>query len=236
MTIADADGSARPALEAAKRPPGPVRPDEGRDWVADLAGTGARREEALRELRVLLLRACRHQVWCLRDQLPRVGTAVLDELVEGAADEALVAVLARLDTFEGRSRFTTWAYKFGVLHAANEVRRRAWATREVCLPDDAAWTDTAPGPEHLAEAADLAAAVASALADALTPYQRRIAVALLLDHVPIDVLADRLGTTRGALYKTLSVARSRIRLHLTATGHLSPDGAPAGQPASGETP
>ena len=228
MTIADAEGAPRPALEAARLPDGVVRPDEGRDWVADLAGSGARHEEALRELRGLLVRACRHQVWHLRGQLPGVGAVVIEELVEGAADDALVAVLARLDTFEGRSRFTTWAYKFGVLHAANEVRRRAWATREVCLPDDAVWTDRAPGPEHLAEAADLASAVASALAVALTPYQRRIAVALLLDHVPIDVLADRLGTTRGALYKTLSVARTRIRHHLTATGHLSP--------ASGETP
>ena len=241
MTIADADGAARPALEADERPAGLVRPDEARDWLTDLAGTGARHEEALRELRGLLVRACRHQVWHLRSQLPGVGAVVLEELVEGAADEALVAVLARLDTFEGRSRFTTWAYKFGVLHAANEVRRRAWATREVCLPDDAAWadaawTDTAAGPEHLAEAADLGGAVASALADALTPYQRRIAVALLLDHVPIDVLAERLGTTRGALYKTLSVARTRIRQHLIGTGHLSPDSASAGTPSTGETP
>ncbi|WP_242653145.1 sigma-70 family RNA polymerase sigma factor [Intrasporangium flavum] len=236
MTIADADGAARPALEADERPAGHARPDRDRDWVTDLAGAGARHEEALRELRELLVRACRHQVWHLRAQLPGVGAVVLEELVEGAADEALVAVLARLDTFEGRSRFTTWAYKFGILHAANEVRRRAWATREVCLPDDAAWTDTAAGPEHHAEAADLAAAVASALSDALTPYQRRIAVALLLDQVPIDVLAERLGTTRGALYKTLSVARTRIRHHLTATGHLSSAGPPAGAPTSGETP
>lgn len=236
MTIADADGGARPALQADERWAAPARADEGRDWVGDLTGAGARHEEALRELRGLLVRACRHQVWHLRGRLPGVGAVVLEELVEGAADEALVAVLARLDTFEGRSRFTTWAYKFGVLHAANEVRRRAWATREVCLPDDSAWTDTTPGPEHHAEAADLAAAVAAALADALTPYQRRIAVALLLDHVPIDVLADRLGTTRGALYKTLSVARARIRHHLVDTGHLSPDSAGAGTPSTGETP
>jgi RNA polymerase sigma-70 factor (ECF subfamily) len=230
VTIADPNGALHPAVDAGRSPgavPRPVPRPVSRDWVADLTATGPRRDEALRELHSFVLKAARHQVWHLRGQLPHAGAATLEGVAECAADDALVDVLAKLDTFEGRSRFTTWAYKFGILHAANEVRRQAWATREVCLPDDATWVDAAPGPEHHAEAADLAAAVASALAVALTPYQRRIAVALLVDHVPIDVLAERLGTTRGALYKTLHVARSRIRDHLTATGHLTP--------ATGET-
>jgi RNA polymerase sigma-70 factor (ECF subfamily) len=51
---------------------------------------------------------------------------------------------------------------------------------------------------------------------------RRVAVALLVEQVPVDVLADRLGTTRGALDKTLHDARRRIRAHLTAAGYLLP--------------
>ncbi len=47
-------------------------------------------------------------------------------------------------------------------------------------------------------------------------------VALALNGVPIDVLADRLGTTRGALYKTLHDARRKLRAYLEASG-LSPD-------------
>jgi len=54
----------------------------------------------------------------------------------------------------------------------------------------------------------------------LTPYQRRIAGALLVDEVPIDVLAERLGTSRGALYKTLHDVRVRLRSELTAQGYL----------------
>jgi RNA polymerase sigma-70 factor (ECF subfamily) len=132
----------------------------------------------------------------------------------------LTVLLSKLHTFQGRSRFTTWAYKFALLQAATEVRRQTWAGREVSLDDAQLWCDSDAGPEQHAEATDLARAVAAAMHDALTPYQRRIAIALLVDEVPIDVLADRLGTTRGALYKTLHEARSRLRSHLSGTGHL----------------
>ena len=67
----------------------------------------------------------------------------------------------------------------------------------------------------------------------LTPHQRRVAIALLVDGVPIDVLADRLGTTRGALYKTVHDVRVRLRTELVATGHLAatpPSSTSAGTP------
>jgi RNA polymerase sigma-70 factor (ECF subfamily) len=191
-----------------------------RDWVSELRSDGPVHEAALRDVHALLLRACRHQVWQMRGLLPRLGAVEAEELVNGAADEALVHLLGRLDSFEGRARFTTWAYKFAILQTANEVRRRAWASTEVSLSDDLALTFTVDGPEARAEANDLGRAVVRALAEALTSYQRRIAIALLVDEVPVDVLAERLGTTRGALYKTLHVARSRIRAHLVASGHL----------------
>ena len=56
----------------------------------------------------------------------------------------------------------------------------------------------------------------------LTPHQRRVLVALALNGVPIDVLAERLETTRGALYKTLHDARQKLRKHLDECG-LSPE-------------
>lgn len=192
------------------------------DWPAALSLPGAGRDEALLRLHGLMLKAARHQVWRMRDLLPGAGVSTFEDLANSAADEALTALLAKLDTFEGRSRFTTWAYKFAILQAATEVRRQAWASREVGLHDVELWSDAAPGPEQHAEASDLAGAVVAAMRTALTPYQRRIAVALLVDDVPIDVLAERLGTSRGALYKALHDARCRIRAHLTSTGHLTP--------------
>ena len=158
---------------------------------------------------------------------PCAGRGVLEDLAHCAADDALTILLGKIGTFQERSRFTTWAYKFAILQAANEVRRQAWSVREVELRDDAP-DSTIPGPEAIAEAKDLAQAVRLAMHVALTGYQRRIAVAVLVDEVPIDVLADRLGTTRGALYKTLHVARSRLRAHLVASGHLQPNPTPRG--------
>jgi RNA polymerase sigma-70 factor, ECF subfamily len=196
------------------------------DWVGVLSEPGPARDEALRELHGLLLRASRHQVRRMRSSLPGAGPDVCEDIANSAADDALTALLAKLSTFEGRSRFTTWAYKFAILQAATEVRRQAWAGREVALEDIEAWGDRSAGPELEAEATELAGAVAHAMSRVLTAYQRRIAVSLLVDGVPIDVLADRLGTTRGALYKTLHVARGRLRAHLIAEGFLPSTGQP----------
>jgi len=189
-------------------------------WVSDLNDPGPPGHVAQRSLHDLLLRATRHQVWRLRSQLPGAGPADLEDLAQQAADDALVAVLGKLATFEGRSRFSTWVYKFGVLHAGVAVRRQAWRHREVALPDSFDVPDDGSAPEGYVQADDLSRAVQAAIATVLTPHQRRVTLALLIDQVPIDVLAERLNTNRNALYKTLHDARQRLRTSLLASGHL----------------
>jgi RNA polymerase sigma-70 factor, ECF subfamily len=196
----------------------PPRSDDA--WLTDLTDDGPAGQRALGSLHQLLLRAARHQVWRLRDLLPGAGAGELEDLAQQAADDALVAVLRQLGTFQGRSRFTTWAYKFAVLHAGVEVRRQAWRHREVPLPDTLTLVDSSPSPEAHSEAAQLARGVQAAIVSELTPHQRRVVLALLVQEVPIDVLADRLGSTRNALYKTLHDARSRLRAALTDSGQL----------------
>jgi RNA polymerase sigma-70 factor (ECF subfamily) len=200
--------------------PDVVTPPSDDAWLADLTDDGPAGQQALRRLRDLLLRATRHQVWRLRDVLPGAGAGELEDLAQQAANDALIAVLRQLGTFEGRSRFTTWVYKFGVLHAGVAVRRQAWRHREVPLPDTLALVDSSPAPDQVSEAAHLIQAVQAAIVSALTPHQRRVVLALLVEEVPIDVLADRLGSTRNALYKTLHDARRRLRATLTADGYL----------------
>ena len=192
-------------------------PDE--DWVAELTATGPVRDDALRRLHALLLRAARFQVSRMSAMRAAVGAAQVDDVINLAADEAMVAVLGKLATFEGRSRFTTWAYKFAVLQAAVELRRHAWSHREVPLDAAPPLVEPRPSPDEYAEGAELAAAVRDAIDQVLTPHQRRIALALIVDEVPIDVLADRLGTNRNALYKTLHDARGRLRAHLAGQGY-----------------
>ena len=203
----------------------PTTPDvvpqpSNEDWIADLTDAGPAGLEALARLRLLLLRATRHQVWRLRDLLPGAGGGDLEDLAQQAANDALVAVLRQLGTFEGRSRFSTWVYKFGLLHAGVAVRRQAWRHREVPLPDALTLVDCSPAPAEVSEASGLASAVRTAIASELTPHQRRVVLGLVVEEVPIDVLADRLGSTRNALYKTLHDARRRLRVALTDNGYL----------------
>ena len=124
-----------------------------------------------------------------------------------------MAVLAKLDDYRGASRFTTWAYKFALLEAGVRLRRRAWQEREVVLEPEV-WPlmgDAARGPEGQVELRELMQALARSINDCLTEHQREVLVALTLNGVPLDVLAERLGTTRGALYKTLHDARRKLR-------------------------
>ncbi len=129
-------------------------------------------------------------------------------------------MLGKLGEFRGDSRFTTWAYKFALLEAAVKVRRRAWQGREVPLEPEglARLPEGTRTLQQDAETAELLAAVREAIEDELSPRQREVLVAVALNDVPIDVLADRLGSTRGALYKTIHDARRKLRASLVARG------------------
>jgi RNA polymerase sigma-70 factor, ECF subfamily len=212
--------------ELSREPEAPSRagpmPEPDVDWVAELTSDGRVREDALRRLHALLLRGARFQVSRMSAMRASVGAAQVEDIIMLAADEAMVAVLGKLATFEGRSRFTTWAYKFAVLQAAVELRRQAWSHREIPLDAAPPLIERRPTPDLYAEGADFAGAVRNAIDAALTPHQRRIALALIVDEVPIDVLAERLGTNRNALYKTLHDARTRLRAHLAEQGYLPP--------------
>ena len=204
---------------------GPVRvgtPVDGdsRVWLERLRSTGAERDEAIGELHGLLLRAASFEVGRRRAGLPHLRGGDLEDLAQQSADDALMALVDKLDEFRGESRFTTWAYKFALYEAAAKVRRRAWQGREIPLTADA-WplmADTRAGPHEDAETGELLAALRDEIERALSPHQREVLVALALNEIPIDVLAERLNTTRGALYKTLHDARRKLRGALAARG------------------
>ena len=195
------------------------------EWHLDLYARGARREEAVARLHGLLLRAARFEVFRRRGSLPQLSAVDLEELAQEAAGDAAVSVLRRLGDFRGESSFRTWAYKFALLEASVKVRRRAWRDREVTLEPEH-WEDFAhagPGPDDDVENAALFEAVRDGIRTALTPRQRQVLVAAVLEGVPIDVLAERLGSNRNALYKVLHDARRRLRAHVAAAGY--PEGA-----------
>jgi RNA polymerase sigma-70 factor, ECF subfamily len=216
--------STDPRAAASKRPAAEARDartldHDSREWLRSLRADGATNDEALARLHALLLRAARFEVARRRPNLPHVRDQLEDVALE-AADDALVSVLARLDDFRADSRFTTWVYKFAVLEAAVKLRKRAWQGHEVPLEEET-WSMFASDgaePDDALEQRELLSVVRKGIGDVLTPHQRRVLVALALNGVPIDVLADRLNTTRGALYKTLHDARRNLRAYVAECG------------------
>jgi RNA polymerase sigma-70 factor (ECF subfamily) len=191
---------------------------ESREWLRDLRAGGATAEQAVARLHALLLRAATFEVARRRSVLPHVRTDT-DEVALEAADDALISVCARLDDFRGDSRFTTWAYKFALLEAATKLRRRAWQARELPTPASGMnlFADMKLQPDVALEQRELVETVREGIED-LTSQQRDVLVAVALNEVPIDVLAERRGTSRGALYKTLHDARVKLRRHVSAAG------------------
>jgi RNA polymerase sigma-70 factor (ECF subfamily) len=202
----------------------PELDEESRAWLRDLRAEDGARDAAVARLHALLLRAARFEVGRRRVALPHVRGGDLDDLAVQAADDALVSVLRRLDDFRGLSRFTTWAYKFALLESAVKLRKRAWQGVETPV-EDVDWSrfsSTTAEPDAAAEQGELLATLQHAIEEILTERQRRVLVAIAIDGVPIDVLADQLDTTRGALYKTLHDARRKLRAHLEDSG-LAPE-------------
>ena len=188
-------------------------PEDGEAWLTALRGTGPPHDEAVGSLYELLVRGARSEISRRWANLGYVDDDAVDELATQAADDALLALLSKLDDYRGDSRFTTWACKFAILEAGTRARRRAWHRRDVVL-DAEGWrrlvepaerADAGPGHVELLEA------LADGIDAGLTRHQRCVLVALAIDRVPIDVLAERLNTTRGALYETLHDARRQLR-------------------------
>lgn len=212
-----------PAIMRADVLPAALTTDpESQAWIAALRSTGPRREEAVARLETLLLAASRSELRRRSAQLAAVRGEELDDIARQSTAEAVMAILRKLDDYRGASRFTTWAYKFALLETAVALRRRAWQGREVVLrPED--W-DVLPAAgrstEAGAETSELLRALTRAIRDELTPHQREVLIALAVDGVPMDVLTERLSSTRGALYKTLHDARRKLRATLTEEGAL----------------
>src|SRR5690349_18911953 len=159
-------------------------------WLAALRGSGRERDAAVASLHELLIRAARFELSRRREALHFVRGEELDDIANQAADDALVAILAKLGDFRGASRFTTWAYKFVLLEAGVKARRRAWQGREVSL-DDTAWDrvrDSGPTAQQRVEDAEALRAIRDAVQTVLTPHQRTVFTALAIQEVPIDVL------------------------------------------------
>jgi RNA polymerase sigma-70 factor (ECF subfamily) len=209
-----------PAAEGIR--PSPELDPGSQQWIQMLRGPGPHREEGLARLHALLLRIARGEMRRRGGRLQITGPE-LDDLAYQAAADALLAIVGKLGQFRGESRFTTWAYKFVIFEVSAKIGRHFWMNPAV--PMDAGDWERLPDrfgldPARETERRDLARAVRRAADEHLTPRQRQIFVAVVLNGVPMDALVAELGSTRNAIYKTMFDARRKLRAALAANGYL----------------
>lgn len=192
-------------------------------WLQALRAEGAEKEAALNDLHALLLRV-------LPAALSRwlsTTSSHFETFIEDVAQETMLRVIDRLDSFQGRSKFTTWVYKIGVNIGLSQLRLKKW--KEVSLDGleegsdanempAAHFSSDAPGPEALLERKNVIAMVQRIMQEELTPYQMKVMNAVAVQGVPLTVVAARVGSNRNALYKLMHDARLRLKGRLEREG------------------
>ncbi|MBV9413527.1 MAG: sigma-70 family RNA polymerase sigma factor [Solirubrobacterales bacterium] len=200
-----------------------IAPDEAsRAWLDGLRSEGPRHDQCVRDLHALLLRTAHREVHRRRAWLGGASGPELDDVAHQAASDALLAIINNLDTYRGLSRFTTWSYRFVMNHVSVKTRQHLWSGRRVIF-DDADW-DRLPdrvvmSPHSYTEQRAQLHALRNAVDEELTARQREVFVSVALNEVPIDVVAARLDSNRGAIYKILFDARTKLRACLLEVGY-----------------
>ncbi|MCB0101616.1 MAG: sigma-70 family RNA polymerase sigma factor [Anaerolineales bacterium] len=188
------------------------------NWLTDLSGTGIAHEEALSDLRAIVQKGLPYALsrWLSSDD------PLFQPLVEEVTQETLLRVLDQLNTFEGRSLFTTWVHKIAIRIALTELRRKRWrdssldelTENEDAPPPPGLLADPHASPETSTERKDMIERVRRILEEELTPKQREALVLLGIKDIPMEEAAKRMNTNRNALYKLLHDARLRLKKRL----------------------
>jgi RNA polymerase sigma-70 factor, ECF subfamily len=201
--------------------------EESASWLRRLvSAASAERRAAERELHDRLLRIALAEVRRRSASTPVTGPELHDVAHQAAAD-AMLAILAKLAEFRGDSRFITWAYRFVILEVSSKLGRHYWRNPPVAL--DAAHWERLPDqlgldPHQHAEATAILTHVRHVVDTELTPHQRRIFIAIVVDGIPLNALAEKLDLPRNTIYKVIFDARRKIRRALVAKGYLDEPG------------
>jgi RNA polymerase sigma-70 factor (ECF subfamily) len=201
------------------------------EWLAALRGETDDEQDALEDLRKRLKRSIYYYLSQDRSDLRDLAGKELDAMAGDMAQDAVLRVLDNLDTFRGESKFTTWTNKIAIRLAISTLRRARYKnfslddlTKEGDFLSTGSnlVTEAPPGPERAAERDEIFSIIEQAFRDALTERQYKALVAVALEGVPMDIVAEQLDTNRNALYKLIHDARQKLKRHLEAQG-LSTD-------------
>lgn len=194
-------------------------------WLADLTGDSEQQAVALEELRTRLRRSILYYLSQERSDLRGLSLQELEQMADDLAQDATLRVMDNIKNFRGESLFTTWANRIAIRVAISDLRRARYKdfslddiTAEGELPPVKSDVNDSPTPEESVERADVLAKINKALEDALTERQYQVIAAVALKGIPMDIVAEQMGTNRNALYKLLHDARKKLKTHLESQG------------------
>lgn len=191
-------------------------------WLHDLRATGPAYDAAIIDLQAILVSGLK------RGLLAQVNTSApeFETQADDFVQEAILKILANLDSFAGRSKFTTWAHKIAVSVVLTELRRKRWQDRSLdglAAASDGDYTpslaaDPAPAPENAAERNEAIVKVQQLIDTALTEKQRTALVASAIQGLSTNELARQMDMNPNAIYKLLHDARLRLKKRLAQEG------------------
>lgn len=195
-------------------------------WLTELKQPDSVGEIALQDLRNFILRGILGYLRT-RSDLSRIDQHDLQQLAEDTAQDALLKIRDKLDTFQGKSKFTTWATKIAINHLISDLRRQRWKDISLNAVLDSGTTledmiSTAPddsnNPALATERSLVWNSVQAVLKEGLTERQRQAIVATQLRGVPMQEAARMLDTNTNNLYKLIHDARLKIKRNLVSQG------------------
>ena len=195
------------------------------EWLRALRTEGAEQEEALKDLRERLIHGMHAYLAQDRGYKSARGSEEASQIVEDCAQETLLIVKQKIDTFRGESRFTTWATTIAIRKLLSELRRRQW--QDLSIEDSHIGLDI-PGrpieplqsgnPEIAVQQDEVWSLLKQIVEKEITSRQRFVLIASAFQGMPLDLIADKLGTNRDNVYKILHDARKKLKGCLTKRG------------------
>lgn len=188
-----------------------------RDWIENLSPPPD--EEAVEVLRNRL-------VLGLRSSLYKYVKRDLNDFVEDIAQDSTLKILNKLDTFRGESKFTTWAMKIAIREAYSELRKKRY--KDISLeeyssydPDEKEAVEIKhdqAGPDQLAHESMVVRKVKKIMKEELTEKQQKVIQHLMIDPLPMTVVAEMMGSNRNAIYKLVHDARLKLKARMELEG------------------
>lgn len=196
-------------------------------WLAELSSNDETQQAALEDLQKRLNRSIYYYLSQDRSDLRDLAAKELQAMASDMAQDAVLRVINNLDSFRGESRFTTWANKIAIRLAISTLRRARYKNfslddltkdGDFLSAEASVVSDAPPNPERAAERDDVLQKIMAAFREALTERQYQALVAVAFDNVPMDIVAEQMGTNRNALYKLIHDARRKLKAHLESQG------------------